>query len=67
MREIPPDEAKEKHGVWTAHHEMKPGGELRFRLSQSDGTRYIRTERPAESGSEWQDAHYHKNVQETYI
>lgn len=67
MREIDPDEAKAKYGVWTCHHEMSPGGELRFRLSQSDGTRYIRTERPVGAGSEWQDAHYHESVQETYI
>lgn len=67
MREIMPDEARTKHSVWTAHHETKPGGELRFRLSHSDGTRYIRTERPPGAGGEWQDAHFHRSVQETYI
>ncbi|MBT9596192.1 MAG: cupin domain-containing protein [Vitreoscilla sp.] len=67
MRPIEPQEAKDVHKVWTAHHEMSPGGELRFRLSSADGTRYIRTVRPAGSGGEWQDAHYHRSVLETYI
>lgn len=42
-----------------------PSGELRFRLLKADGTAYIRTE--AAPNGEWQNAHYHKKVQETYI
>ena len=67
MRSIEPEEAKDVHKIWTAHHEMTPGGELRFRLSSADGTRYIRTVLPIGSEGEWQDAHYHRSVLETYI
>ena len=66
MRAISPEEAKEVHNIWTAHHQMNDGGEFRFRLSSADGTRYIRTVRPADSG-EWQEAHFHRSVCETYI
>jgi mannose-6-phosphate isomerase-like protein (cupin superfamily) len=67
MRPIETAEAKDVHKIWTAHHEMTPMGELRFRLSSADGTRYIRTVRPVGSVGEWQDAHYHTSVLETYI
>jgi hypothetical protein len=67
MRPIEPKEAMEVHQVWAVHHEMAPAGELRFRLSSADGTRYIRTVRPLGSSGDWQDAHYHMNVLETYI
>ena len=42
-----------------------PNGELRFRLINSDGNNYIRTEASKTSG--WQKAHKHNNLQETYI
>ena len=51
-------------GVWTEHAQM-PNGERRFRLKNTDGTAYIRTEATDNSG--WQKSHYHKSVQETYI
>lgn len=67
MREIRPKDAKELYKIWTAHHEMQKGGELRFRMSSADGTRSIRTVRTMSAGGEWQDAHYHCSVRETYI
>jgi len=67
MRKITPKEAREKYSIVTNHREMQPNGELRFALSHSDGTRYIRTERPLNAGGEWQNAHYHRSVYETYI
>lgn len=49
----------------TALHEKMPNGELRFRLTPSDGNGYIRTVASAEGG--WQNAHSHKSLRETYI
>lgn len=67
MSVIEPEEAKEQYGIRTSHEKM-PNGELRFRLlSETDSTRYIRTQRPSEADGEWQEAHYHRSVKETYI
>lgn len=63
---IPCYEAKEKYGICIKHGRMKTNGELRFRMNCKDGSAYIRTQ--TSPGSEgWQNAHYHKFVQETYI
>jgi mannose-6-phosphate isomerase-like protein (cupin superfamily) len=62
QRRLTDAEAKER-GVWTEHNSML-NGELRFRLKNTDGTAYIRTE--SEKGG-WQKSHYHKSVRETYI
>lgn len=55
MREIDCIEAREKHGIFTLHHQMT-NLERRFRLKKSDGTAYIRTEASTEGG--WQESHY---------
>lgn len=64
MQQISPEKASTDHGVTTGHNRM-PNGELRFRLIKADGTAYIRTE--ADDTGGWQESHYHKFVQETYI
>lgn len=61
---IAADEAKDKYGV-TCPHERMPNGELRFRLTNPDGSAYIKTISTPNSG--WQNSHYHKHVYETYI
>lgn len=66
MREISPEEAKDKFGVFTRHHELEPGGEKRFRLYKNDGTGYIRTDRSEAKGN-WQEGHWHDKILETYI
>ncbi|MCR4345819.1 MAG: hypothetical protein NUV55_01240 [Sulfuricaulis sp.] len=66
MREISPEEAKDKFGVFTRHHELDLGGEKRFRLYKNDGTGYIRTDR-SEAKGEWQEGHWHDKIMETYI
>lgn len=67
MREITPVEASEKYSIRTASHEFEPDGERRFRLLNQDGTGYIRTEYPKINSGNWQEAHYHRSVTETYI
>lgn len=62
-RVIGPEEARQL-GVWTAHTKME-NGETRFRLRCKDGTSYIRTESSKFGG--WQNSHFHRRVQETYI
>lgn len=64
MERITSEKASTDHGITTFHNRM-PNGELRFRLKKADGTAYIRTE--ADSTGGWQESHYHKFVQETYI
>lgn len=66
MREISPEEAKDKFGVFTRHHELEPGGEKRFRIYKNDGTGYIRTDRSEVKGK-WQEGHWHDKIMETYI
>jgi hypothetical protein len=61
---ISTEEAQEQYGVSTWHQRM-PNGERRFRLRNTDGSGYIRTESTPESG--WQNSHFHKNLLETYI
>jgi mannose-6-phosphate isomerase-like protein (cupin superfamily) len=61
---IAADEAERIYGV-TCPHERMPNGELRFRLTSSDGSAYIKTVSTPNSG--WQNSHYHKHVYETYI
>jgi len=46
-------------------HQVMDNGEKRFRLVNSDGSSYIRTE-ASENGS-WQNSHYHKHLNEIYI
>ena len=41
-------------------------GEYRFRLMGPDNSGYIRTVMP-DSGYGWQNSHYHKGVQETWV
>lgn len=62
--EISSVDAKNKFGISTLHHKME-NGEFRFRLKKSDGTAYIRTE--SDNVGAWQESHFHKHVQETYI
>ena len=57
-------EASKDYGINTDHEKM-PNGELRFRLTSSDGNNYIRT--VAGSAGAWQEAHSHISLQETYI
>jgi len=66
VSEIPitSEEAESHYGVSTKHGRMR-NGELRFRLRNSDGNDYIRTEATKTSG--WQKAHFHRALQETYI
>lgn len=62
MRKIEDKEAESIHGIRTLHEEI--GNENRFRLMKKDGTAYIRTEGGAGG---WQQSHYHRHLQETYI
>ena len=64
MSVINEGEAERYHQVATKH-ERCANGEYRFRLRKSDGSGYIRTERPNHSG--WQESHYHAFSTETYI
>jgi mannose-6-phosphate isomerase-like protein (cupin superfamily) len=61
---ITPEQAAEQHGIVTAHEQMD-NGELRFRLTPTDGNGYIRT--VAGTTGAWQNAHSHKSLRETYI
>src|ERR1700726_80882 len=63
MENISTDLASEL-GISTSHSRMD-NGELRYRLVAKDGSSYIRTE--ASAGGGWQNSHYHKILQETYI
>lgn len=58
------DEAAASRGV-QARHEQMENGELRFRLTASDGSAYIRT--VSTPYGAWQNSHYHNSVLETYI
>jgi len=42
-------------------------GELRVRCMQESGSGYIWTESPTGDKPQWQNAHYHKGIHETYI
>lgn len=64
MEHISPDAAEREYGI-TCNHEKMENGELRFRLTSSDGSGYIRTVSTPQS--KWQKSHYHKEVKETYI
>ncbi|MGB9180124.1 MAG: hypothetical protein WCB68_12830 [Pyrinomonadaceae bacterium] len=57
-------EASRVYGINTDHEKM-PNGELRFRLTSSDGNNYIRT--VASDTGAWQEAHSHASLRETYI
>ena len=53
-----------QYGIRTNHNIMD-NGERRFRLSGADGSCYIRTEAPADSG--WQNSHYHTRLSEICV
>ena len=63
---IPCGDARATHGVCIRHGQMRTNGELRFRLNNSDGSAYIRTQTSGQSEG-WQNPHYHKQLKETYI
>jgi mannose-6-phosphate isomerase-like protein (cupin superfamily) len=47
--------------------EVMGNGELRVRTDLPGGDQYIYTIPPADIVPQWQNAHYHKGVRETYI
>lgn len=57
-------EAEELYGLTTSF-ELMPNGEFRSRMTPADGNGYIRT--LASSEGDWQNAHSHKSLKETYI
>jgi len=57
-------DAAEHYGVRT-NHERMPNGEVRFRLTNTDGNDYIRT--AASLAGAWQKAHCHATLRETYV
>ena len=57
-------DAAEHYGVRT-NHERMPNGEVRFRLTNTDGNDYIRT--AAGPKGAWQKAHCHAALRETYV
>ncbi len=61
------EEAESKFSVVARHGIMPTNGEQRFRLAHTaSDTAYIRTvTSPNDFG--WQNSHYHKSLQETYI
>lgn len=63
-QKITESEASKVYGINTDHERM-PNGELRFRLTSSDGNNYIRT--VASAAGAWQVAHSHVSLRETYI
>lgn len=63
-QKITESKAAEVYGINTNHEQM-PNGELRFRLTSSDGNDYIRT--VAGGAGEWQQAHSHTLLRETYV
>jgi mannose-6-phosphate isomerase-like protein (cupin superfamily) len=52
------------YGIY-ANHEIMSNGELRFRLTGSDGSSYIRTH--ASDIGAWQRSHVHHSTREVYI
>ena len=63
MKYISTEEARAL-GVNTIHQIMD-NGEKRFRLVNSDGSSYIRTENSINAN--WQNSHYHKQLNEVYL
>ena len=49
----------------TTRHERMANNELRYRLTATDGSGYIRT--VASCTGTWQNSHFHKELLETYI
>ena len=64
MRQISPEDAEKNYGIKTNHTEMD-NGQLRFRLEKDDGTKYVLT--IAGNNRAWQNSHFHKYANETYI
>lgn len=63
MEEIKIEEL-DKHGITLKNHIMD-NEEKRFRIINSDGSSYIRTEAP--KADVWQNSHYHSTLKEMYI
>jgi len=61
---ISADQAQNDYGI-TTNHECMENGELRFRLSGSDGSSYSRTIATGHGG--WQNSHAHTTCQELYL